>query len=277
MIRSAITISLVEQARGGPFVLWDDLPTACAKAAKLGFDAVEIFAPSTDAVDPKTLGPLLKGHGLKLAALGTGAGWVIHKLHLTSSDEYTRLKALEFIKSIIDCAGELGAPAIVGSMQGKAAPALPDGLPHDMAIRYLSDSLATLGAHAARHQQVVLYEPLNRYETNLVNTIEAGNALVESLGPEGWHVKLLADLFHMNIEEQDVAGAIRRAGSRIGHVHLADSNRRAAGQGHTDFAPIVAALREEKFNGYASAEVLAWPNPDEAAALAMAGFRKFVG
>jgi hypothetical protein len=72
-MRSAVTVSLVPEARGGPFVFWDDLPAACAKAAKLGFDAIELFPPGPDAVDPAELRTLLDDNGLSLAAMGTGA------------------------------------------------------------------------------------------------------------------------------------------------------------------------------------------------------------
>ena len=118
-MKSAITISLTPQARGGPFVLWDDLAAGCAKAKQLGFDAVEIFAPAPESLVADRLGPLLKQHRLKLAAVGTGAGWVIHQLTLTSPDDSVRSQAREFIRSIVDAGGKLGAPAIVGSMQGR--------------------------------------------------------------------------------------------------------------------------------------------------------------
>ena len=90
------------------------------------------------------------------------------------------------------------------------------------------------------------------------------------------NVRLLCDLFHMNIEDVDVAGALRRAGARVGHVHFADSNRRAAGQGHTNFTPIIAALREIGYAGYLSAEVLAQPDAQTAAAQTIAAFRRLV-
>lgn len=74
MIKSAITVSLVAQAKGGPFVYWDGLEAAAAAAANLGFDAIEIFAPSASAVNRTGLQVLLKKHGLKAAAFGTGGG-----------------------------------------------------------------------------------------------------------------------------------------------------------------------------------------------------------
>src|SRR5580658_8005033 len=107
MIRSAVTISLVAEARGGPFIFWDDLPAACRKAKALGFDAVEIFPPSADALNPNHLRTLLADHGLVLAAVGTGAGWVKGRLHLTLPDASTRARARAFIRSIIDLAGPL--------------------------------------------------------------------------------------------------------------------------------------------------------------------------
>ena len=91
------------------------------------------------------------------------------------------------------------------------------------------------------------------------------------------NVKILADLYHMNIEETNIPDAIRNAGSRIGHVHFADSNRRAAGLGHTDFLPIVSALVEIGYSGYLSAEILPLPDSDTAARQTIAMFRQIVG
>ena len=119
-MRSAVTVSLVEEARGGPFVFWHDLPGACAHAAELGFDAVEVFPPGPEAVDSDELKKLLDDHGLKLAAVGTGAGWVKHKLTLALPEVKKRKQAKDFIRSVIDFAGPFGAPAIIGSMQGRS-------------------------------------------------------------------------------------------------------------------------------------------------------------
>ena len=91
------------------------------------------------------------------------------------------------------------------------------------------------------------------------------------------NVTLLADLFHMNIEEPDLPAAIRAGAGLVGHVHLADSNRRPAGCGHTDFAPVAAALREVGYDGYISAEALPYPDPDEAARLTIEAYGKYFG
>lgn len=268
-IQSCVTISLVPQARGGPFVFWDDLAAGCRQAAALGFDAVEVFPPSPDAVDPAELRGLLAGHGLKLAAVGTGAGWVVQRLTLTHAEASQRANAQAFVKSIIDFAGPFGAPAIIGSMQGRFG----DGVSREDGLGYLADALNALGEHAAQYGAPLLYEPLNRYETNFVNTQADGVRLLESLSTG--NVKLLADLFHMNIEETDLAGAIRQSAGAIGHVHFVDSNRRPAGLGHLDFGPIAVALESIGYVGYASAEALPYPDPEAAARQTIESFRRY--
>jgi sugar phosphate isomerase/epimerase len=270
MIRSAVTVSLVAEARGGPFVFWDDLPAACSKAAKLGFDAVEVFAPSGDALKVAELRKPLSDHGLKLAAAGTGAGWVKHRFRLTDPSAAHRARAVDFVKGIIDLAGPLGAPAIVGSMQGRWG----EDVSRDACLGYLGESMVELGEYAEQYDVPLLYETLNRYETNLLTTIEDGVVFLRSLDGGSHNVKLLADLFHMNIEEQSLPDALRKGGALIGHVHLADSNRRPAGCGHTDFAAVANALRETRYAGYVSAECLPWPNPDDAARLTIEAYRR---
>jgi sugar phosphate isomerase/epimerase len=99
---------------------------------------------------------------------------------------------------------------------------------------------------------VVLLEPLNRYEDHMLNRLEQACELCEELGLES--VKVMGDLFHMSIEEDDIAAAIRRASRHLRHVHLADSNRLQPGAGHTDFAAAFTVLREIGFEGYLALE-----------------------
>lgn len=269
MIKSAITVSLVEEARGGPFVFWDGIPAACARAAELGYDAIEIFAPSHDAVDRHELTELLERHNLNVAAVGTGAGMVKHGLSLTAPDAGKREAAKEFVRQIIDFGGPFGAPAIIGSMQGKWG----GSLNLDGALAHLRDALNELGPYAANHGVPLIYEPLNRYETNLIKTVADGVSFLKTLSTD--NVKLLADLFHMNIEEADIAGALREGAGHIGHVHFVDSNRKAAGLGHMDFGPIAAALKETNYDGYASAEAFPLPDSDTAAVKTIEAFNKY--
>ena len=266
---SSVTVSLVPEARGGPFVFWDDLPGAARSAKELGFDAIEIFPPGPEAIDVAATKKLLSDNGLKLAAMGTGAGWVKHKLHLTHPDAAIRTKAKDFIRSIIDTAGPLGAPAIIGSMQGRWG----ESVSREQGFGWLGEALVELGAHAKQYNVPLIYEPLNRYETNYCTTMEMGVKLLKDAG--ALNALLLADLFHMNIEEADLPAAIRAGAGYIGHIHLVDSNRRPAGMGHLDLAPIADALREIKYERFLSAEALPYPDSAAAAKQTIETYRKY--
>ena len=271
MIRSGVTISIVEEARRGPFVFHDDVAGGCRKAAELGFHAVELFAPCAAVIRELPLPELLKEYNLSLAAVGTGAGMLVHGLHLCDSDSARRTAALDFICGIIDAGALFGAPAIIGSMQGRHG-ARTD---QTTATQLLRDSLETLGRHAEVQGVSLIYEPLNRYETNLAMTMEQGVELLRPLSTD--NVLLLADLFHMNIEERSIADGLRTAGRHLGHVHFVDSNRQAAGRGHMDYAPVAQALFDIGYSGYASAEAFPIPDSDEAARQTIATFNAVFG
>lgn len=268
MIQSAVTIALVPHIKAGPWIFWNDLESSMEKSAELGFDAIELFTASSDAIDPQQLQELLNRHNLKLAAVGTGAGKVIHGWTLTDPDPSIRQKAVSFISEMIVFGAKFGAPAIIGSMQGNV-PA--QGTP-ERSLSWLAEGLEELGELALSKNIFLLYEPLNRYETNLLNTLKASSGFLNGLQTNG--IKLLADLFHMNIEEVDLANAIVDYRMHIGHVHFADSNRKPIGLGHTSMAPIARALREINYKGYVSAEAFPWPDPDAAAAQTIKSFRE---
>ncbi|MFM7182408.1 MAG: TIM barrel protein [Verrucomicrobiales bacterium] len=258
-MRTAVTLCRVPEAAAGPFVFHEPLEQGFAAAKEACFDSVELFLPGPGAITIEEIQSLSAKHGLGIAAVGTGAGMLRHGLSLTDPSEEKRVAALEFIEGMIHFGGHLGAPAILGSMQGKWG----GEVSRDQALDWLADALRKTGGMAAKYGVPFIYEPLNRYETNLINRLADGAAFIESRALE--NIVLLADLFHMNIEETNPSAAIREAGRHIGHVHYADSNRRAMGFGHTDPKPIMAALRESGYTGYLSAEILPLPDPDTAA------------
>jgi sugar phosphate isomerase/epimerase len=270
MIKSCVTISLVPSLAGGPWIYWDELEISVPKARDAGFDAVELFTASAEAVDSDALFRVLDEHEMRLAAVGTGAGKVLHGLHLVSPDGNIRRKACDFISDMIELGARFGAPAIIGSMQGR----VEAGVERGQALAWLIEAFNELGRKAADYGVNLILEPLNRYETDLVNTLAEGTNLIKSVGRD--NIYLLADLFHMNIEEESIPGSIRSAGKYIGHVHFVDSNRRPAGMGHIDLAQAARALKEIGFDGYASAEALPYPDSDSAAAQTMAAFREFL-
>lgn len=296
MIRTAVTVSLVEEARGGPFVFWEGIEKSCRRAEALGFDAIELFAPSPDAVSATRLKSLLADHNLSLAAVGTGAGRLVHGLTLCDSDPEKQKQAKKFIRDMILYGAQFGAPAIIGSMQGRWG----RGITRKQAFSRIRVALNKLGELAKREGVPLFYEPLNRYETNVCKTIEEAVALCNSLTTD--NVKILADVFHLNIEEEDPVASIAfalknrsaEAGVKkskeekpedaaeqededkgwIGHVHFADSNRRAPGMGHLNLETIAQVLKNSAYDGFVSAECFPLPDSETAAKAAIDAYKK---
>ena len=120
-MKSCVTIALVPTLQTGPWVYWHDLADSLHRAAALGFDAVELFTASADALDPAAVGRACRASGLRVGAVGTGAGNVLHGLTLTDPSPAVRRAAVAFIREMIAFGARLEAPAIIGSIQGSAA------------------------------------------------------------------------------------------------------------------------------------------------------------
>jgi len=246
----------------------DDVGVAFGLARQHGFDAVEIAVRDPALVSAKDIATLAADHGLAIAAIGTGQAWVEEGLSLSSPDAGLRARAMDRMRAQLRLGRELSAAVIVGLIRGTAEKAEVDP-----GLARLAEGLAALGQYARELAGPgLLFEPINRYETRLVNSVEQAIAFLAPLG--GLPVRILADTFHMNIEDRDLAGAVRSCGSRLGHVHFADSNRWAPGQGHIDFAPILAALEGINYSGYLSAEIMPLPSTPEAFRLSGEFFRK---
>ena len=171
-------------------------------------------------------------------------------------DAAKRRLAVERLKLLLDCAAELGARGVVTpAAYGLFSKSLPPFAPprraeDDRAV--LLEGLTDAGSHAQAAGSKVFLEPLNRYGDHMVNTLGAALGYAEAVGLES--VQVVADTFHMNIEEADPPDAIRRAGARLGHVHIGDSNRLEAGGGHIDFGAIGRALRDIGYTGFLAFE-----------------------
>jgi sugar phosphate isomerase/epimerase len=171
-----------------------------------------------------------------------------------------RDQASEDIHRLLQTAGELGMVGLI-MVPVFGGPRIPDLSPLATTTQLEKDLLLKLmddwGQTAQKAGTFLLLEPLNRYETHLIRSLRDGTEICEKVGNP--HVKIMADFFHMSLEEQDIAASIRAAGSHIAHVHLADSTRLLPGYGHTDFKAGFAALRDIGYDRYMALEC---GNPD---------------
>jgi sugar phosphate isomerase/epimerase len=133
------------------------------------------------------------------------------------------------------------------------------------------DAVHSYGEYALEQGVSLVIEPINRYETNYINTIQDALQFISDVDLDNFGV--LPDTFHMNIEEASLAESLRAAGDRVHHVQFTDSNRLAAGRGHIDFRTLAAVLRDSGYSGYLSTETLPLPDSRTAARQAIELFR----
>lgn len=255
-MKLSLVVSVEETAfdavamRGG----WE---SAVARLGALGFDGAELAIRDPAGVDPGRIEAVLRGAGLTVPAVGTGQAFLRDGLSLSSPDAAIRRAAAERVAGHVHLAARLGSLVIIGLVRGRI-----EGGREATVHRFLEGLRPVLDAAAASGVRLVI-EPINRYETDFLVTVEETLALIEATRAP--HLGVLADTFHMNIEEVQIEDALAAAGRRLWHVHVADSNRQAPGFGHLDFRSIVLALERIGYGGFLSAEVLPKPDPEEAA------------
>ena len=215
--------------------------------AELGFDGIELRGHGEFAFRARL--PELRQ--AREVGVVMSSVCVIMDHFIGDFDAEKRRDAIENMKSLLSVIAEAGGygavtPASYGMFSRRLPPFTP---PRDPAQdrEVLMEGLRELGEHAGREGVLLLLEPLNRYEDHMLNTVAQAVELCRAVGHPA--LRVMADLFHMNIEEDDLGATIRAAGDYLAHVHLADSQRLQPGTGHTDFAAALAALREIGFSG----------------------------
>jgi len=245
-----------------------DFETNVAKIAGWGYDGVELAIRDPRLVDADELLHVVSAHGLEVPAIGTGQAWGEEGLSYTDPDPAVRAAAIERTVSHIPFAARTRAVIIIGLLRGIVRPGVSDA----QAMDWLVDALQRCCAAALPHGVRLALEPINRYETSLVNNIAQGLDLLERVGAD--NMGLMPDTFHMNIEDPVLEDSLLACGDRIFHVHVADSNRWYPGAGHLDFHSILDTLFDTGYQGYVSGEFMPLPDSDTAAQRSVAYLRR---
>jgi sugar phosphate isomerase/epimerase len=227
----------------------EDIAKGIDRVARFGYDAIELVGEPTSH-NVAEVNKLTSDAGIEVSSICSI--WFGEERDLVNPSAENRKKAVDYGKSVADFAAGVGAPTIIvgPSPVGKTAALAPDEQEWEWAV----ENVREIGEYAASVGVNITLEPWNRYETYFLNHLDRAVKLLDATGLTNGGVH--GDLFHMNIEEDSIADAFRRAAGKVNHVHLADSNRAAPGVGHLDFRPTLQALKEIDFQGYLTFELL---------------------
>jgi D-psicose/D-tagatose/L-ribulose 3-epimerase len=214
------------------------------KFKKWGFDSIEIPVEDPSHIDPAHVKRELDKNGLVCGSVCACMG-PDRDLRGTPEQQQT---GLNYMKTLIDQMVGLDCPSLIGPVYSAVGRA--DAVPADEYKQQWADvvkNLKTLCQHAAANGRQVCLEPLNRFETDFINTCDQALKMIKAVGSPA--LKLHLDTFHMNIEEKHQGDAIRKAGKLLGHFHACGSDRGTPGNDHIDWKPIAKALKEVGYKG----------------------------
>ncbi len=211
---------------------------------KWGFDSVEIALEDASHIDPVTVKKALDDNGLVCgsicAAMGGGRDF--------RGTPAEQKGAMDYLKSVVDLSPALGYPALIGPLYSEVGRAdLVSREDYKNQWDTVVKHLRTLVKHAGSLGVKLAIEPLNRFETDFINTCDQALNMVNEVNEPSLFVHL--DTFHMNIEEKDSAKAILKAGNKLAHFHACGSDRGTPGNDHINWTGIFDALKQVGYDG----------------------------
>jgi sugar phosphate isomerase/epimerase len=235
-----------------------NMEEAFRRLRDLGYDGAELMIRDPDRIEKGLFERLSRDYGIEIPALCTGEVFGQDRLSFMDPDTAVRAEAIRRTKKIIDFASIFGAQMNIGRLRGQFC----QEIPRERSMVWMYDAFETVSDYAAPRGVTITIEPIPRVEWNNIFTIRDGIEVVKKMGRKNF--RLMADVYAMNIEEKSFAESFREAKPYLAHIHISDSNRLSPGGGNLDFAYIAEAVRVIDYRGYVSAELIQYPNQEEA-------------
>lgn len=224
-------------------------------AKRLGFSILEISVVNPARVSSRRIRAEAEAVGIEV--VGTLA--LKRECALATADQTTRQRGVEFLTAAVDTVREMGGSLLAGMMY--AVPGYFSGAkPGEDELNWIAEGLRKVARHGRECGVRLAVEPVNRYETYLINTAGQAHRLIEQIGEP--NVGLLLDTYHMNIEERGIGATLRKFGNRLFHLHLNESDRGVLGGGNIDWRSVFLALREMGYSGAGSIESFSAVSPE---------------
>ena len=254
------SVILVTLAGDGGNV-WERPQEVLETVAAAGYDGVDLDA-EPDRIDPQRfneVASMAASMGLKIPALICAwGGWHAGEVRdLASSDESVRSYAVRYARKCIDLAASLDEPPL---LEIAAVPPVSEypvtSVPRAVLRRNFVKSARELADYAAPRAVGVAIEPINRFEgyAGFLNTIVEAKSIADEV--DASNLGVLADFFHVNIEDAALTDTLRLADDKLMCIHLADNNRQAPGTGHIDFLQVIRTLNAMAYSGYLSLDAV---------------------
>ncbi len=243
----------------------------CEFLKPLGYNGIELSLLKPERIDVKGLKELMKSYDMRVPALGTGGTYIRYGYSLGSIDPEERKMAIARLKAYIEFAAEINAKVIIGLIRGRYN---YESNPKKETLNIVN-SLRECISIAENNGVIMVFEPINRFEIDSYTTISAALEILETLNSP--QMKLLVDSFHTHLEENPgfIWDYLKEITSQVGHIHLADSNRRAPGSDHFDFKTFINIFKQANYSGFYSLETIMEPS-FEGVAKQSAEFLKYI-
>jgi sugar phosphate isomerase/epimerase len=229
----------------------EEIENSFMRLKKYGYDCIE-FAAEPYSLDANLLCDLMNKYDIGCSSL---CGIFTEERDLTAdTDSKLAETAIKYVKDCIDFAKRVGAPHIIVVPSPVGISSLPTGKDYNELWNNAVNNISSIAGYALENGVKICIEAINRYETYFLNTLAKAYKFVKEVNHPA--VCIMADLFHMSLEENNIGNSLRMISDKLIHVHIADNTREAAGLGTTDFKEVVYTLKDIGYTGSLTMEFM---------------------